>query len=242
MNALAGGGSFVTLPALIAAGVPSVQANASSTVALFPGGLASAWAWAGADRASIGSVASVSLRAMLVTTLSGGLFGAALLLVTSPRTFSFALPWLLLLASVTLTFGRRAADALRTHRHPSRTTILLIQFGLGIYGGYFGGAVGIMMLAVWAVFDGRDLKALNGSRIVLVSAANLGAVVIFIVAHAVYWPETLSMMAAATVGGYSGARLGRRAPPQAIRAGTLTLTFMVTFAFFVKTYGPMLRR
>lgn len=102
MNALAGGGSFVTLPSLIAAGVPSVQANASSTVALFPGGVVSAWAY----RDGLGPVGAVSLRPLVITTLLGGVIGAVLLVWTPTNAFDFVLPWLLLLATLALGFGR----------------------------------------------------------------------------------------------------------------------------------------
>ncbi len=233
MNALAGGGSFITLPALIAAGVPPVQANASSTVALFPGGMASAWAY----RTKSGPIGSASMRSLLVATLSGGGLGGLLLLYSSPKAFAFALPWLLLLASVALAFGRRVGEALRARRDPSCAVIVAIQCGLGVYGGYFGGAVGIMMLAIWGLFDGRDLKSLNPLRTLLVSAANVAAVLIFIVADAVRWPETVAMSIGAILGGYGGAYLGRRAPPQWVRVGTLALTFGVTLAFFLRTYA-----
>jgi uncharacterized protein len=236
MNALAGGGSFVSLPALIAAGLPSVQANASSTVALFPGGVVSAWAY----RDGLGPVGSVSVWKMLVTTLIGGFIGAALLLATSSATFSFVLPWLLLCASLALAFGRRMGEWLRRRWHISAGAVLTIQFALGVYGGYFGGAVGIMMIAVWGLLDTRDLKSLNAPRTLLVSAANSIAVLTFAVAHAVRWPETFAMLVAAMVGGYGGAQIGRRAPTHVIRAGTLVLSAGITLAFFVKTYGPML--
>src|ERR1700754_1216884 len=110
MNALAGGGSFVSLPALIAAGVAPVQANASSTVALFPGGVASAWAY----RDGLGPVGSVELRPLLIATLLGGFAGAVLLLCCSSAVFSLALPWLLLIASLALAFGRRLGEILRS--------------------------------------------------------------------------------------------------------------------------------
>lgn len=236
MNALAGGGSFVSLPALIAAGVPPVQANASSTVALFPGGAVSAWAY----RDGLGPVGSVSMRKLLVATLFGGLAGAVLLLSTSSSTFSFVLPWLLLCASLTLAFGRRLGEALRRRWRIGAPAVLAIQFALGVYGGYFGGAVGIMMMAVWGLLDTRDLKSLNAPRTLLVSAANSVAVVTFAVAHAVRWPETLAMLVAAMAGGYSGAQVGRRASPALIRTGTLLVSTGITVAFFVKTYGPML--
>jgi uncharacterized protein len=145
MNALAGGGSFVSLPALIAAGVPSVAANASSTVALFPGGAVSAWAY----RDGLGPVGTVPLRSLLFVTLVGGTIGAILLLSTPVRTFDLVLPWLLLLAALALGFGRRLGDWMRRRRRIPPAPVLTIQLGLAIYGGYFGGAVGIMMMAVW---------------------------------------------------------------------------------------------
>ncbi|MCP3705840.1 sulfite exporter TauE/SafE family protein [Paraburkholderia sp. CNPSo 3274] len=236
MNALAGGGSFVSLPALIAAGVPPVQANTSSTVALFPGGLASAWAY----RDGLRPVGAVSLRALLATTLCGGFAGALLLLWTSPAAFTFVLPWLLLVASIALAFGRRIGEALRARWHIHANAVLAVQFMLGVYGGYFGGAVGIMMIAIWGLLDNSDLKHLNAPRTLLVSAANMVAVLAFIVANAVHWPETLVMLVGAIIGGYSGARIGCRAPPRIIRAITLLVTSCITLVFFVKTYAPML--
>jgi uncharacterized membrane protein YfcA len=232
MNALAGGGSFVSLPALIAAGVPPVLANTSSTVALFPGGLASAWAY----RDGLGPVGSVPLRALLVTTLCGGLAGAVLLLNTSSRAFTFVLPWLLLVASVALAFGRRIGEALRARVRIHAGAVLAVQCLLGVYGGYFGGAVGIMMMAMWGLLDSRELKHLNAPRTLLVSAANTVAVLAFIAAGAVRWPATLAMLAGAILGGYGGARIGRRAAPGVIRVITLFATTCITLAFFVKTY------
>ncbi|HVE06900.1 MAG TPA: sulfite exporter TauE/SafE family protein [Paraburkholderia sp.] len=236
MNALAGGGSFVSLPALIAAGVPPVQANASSTVALFPGGVASAWAY----RDGLGPVGSVELRPLLIATLCGGFAGAVSLLCTSSTAFSFVLPWLLLIASLALAFGRRLGQLLRGRWHIHARAVLAVQFLLGIYGGYFGGAVGIMMIAMWGLLDKRDLKSLNAPRTLLVSAANAVAVLTFIVADAVHWRQTLAMLVAAVVGGYGGAQVGRRAPASVIRAATLVLTFCITLAFFVRTYAPAL--
>jgi uncharacterized membrane protein YfcA len=233
MNALAGGGSFVTLPVLIAAGVPPVLANTSSTVALFPGGLASAWAY----RADLGPVGNVPLRALLAATLIGGCAGALLLLHTSTAAFTFVLPWLLLIAFVALACGRRIGAALRARVQIHAHAVLAVQCVLGVYGGYFGGAVGIMMMAVWGLLDHRDFKQLNAPRTLLVSAANTVAVLAFIVAGAVRWPETLAMLAGAIVGGYGGARIGQRAPPGVIRTLTLLATAGITLAFFWKTYA-----
>jgi uncharacterized membrane protein YfcA len=225
MNALAGGGSFVTLPALIAAGVPSGEANASSTVALVPGGAVSAWSY----RDGLGPVGSAGLRPLVAVTLLGGVSGALLLLWTPTRLFDFLLPWLLLTATLVLTFGRRVGERLRRRWQIGPATILPIQFLLGTYGGYFGGAVGIMMMAVWGLLDSRDLKSLNAPRTLLVTLANF-------VAGAIRWPETLVMLVASAAGGYAGAQIGKRAPSSIVRACTLILTATITLAFFVKTY------
>lgn len=233
MNALAGGGSFVSLPILLAAGVPPILANTSSTVALFPGGLVSAWAY----RAELTGIGTVPLRTLLAATLCGGFFGAALLLKTSAVLFKFMLPWLLLLASIGLAFGRRIGEALRKRCHMHSNAVLVSQFVLGVYGGYFGGAVGIMMVVVWGLFDKRELKHLNGPRTLLVSVANMVAVIAFIVAGAVSWPETLALMFGAIIGGYGGAYIGLRARPGVIRAITLFSTFCITLAFFINTYA-----
>jgi uncharacterized membrane protein YfcA len=233
MNAMAGGGSFVSLPALIAVGVPSVQANASSTVALFPGSVASTWAY----RSGLCPIGGVSLRPMLVVTLVGGIAGAFLLLYTPTHVFDVILPWLLLVASSALAFGRPIRDWLRSRWRIGRTAVLAAQFVLGIYGGYFGGAVGIMMLAVWGLVDEHSIKELNPTRTLMVGAANGIAVVTFILAHAVQWPETLAMLVGGTVGGYAGAHVGKRLPAPVIRIGTLLVTAAITIAFFVKAYG-----
>jgi uncharacterized membrane protein YfcA len=232
LNALAGGGSFVSLPAMIAAGVPSVQANASSTVALFPGGLASAWAY----REGLGPVGEVPLKTLMVVTLLGGSAGAGLLLVTPTATFDRLLPWLLLVAFLALCLGRTLGEWLRLRLRIRPWAVLVLQFWLGIYGGYFGGAVGIMMVAVWGLLDPRDLKSMSAPRTLLVSTANLMAVAIFAVAHAVAWPAALAMLSGATVGGYAGAQLGLRAPARVVRTGTLLLTAGITLAVFIRAY------
>ena len=233
MNALAGGGSFVSLPALIAAGVPPVLANTSSTVALYPGGIASAWAY----RDGLAGVGGVGLRPLLIVTLLGGIAGALLLLHTSAKAFNAVLPWLLLVASIALAFGRRLGDWMRAHWRVGPGAVLGLQFALGVYGGYFGGAVGIMMMAVWGLLGVRDIKTMQPPRTLMVTAANTMAVLIFIFAGAVQWRETSVMLVAAIAGGYGGALLGKRIPAPVIRAGTLVLTACITVAFFVRAYG-----
>lgn len=230
LNAFAGGGSFVTLPALIASGLPGVAANATSTVALFPGGLASAWAW----RDGLGPVGHVGLRPLLAATLAGGAAGALLLLATPGRVFDHVLPWLLLAATLALAFGARLGDALRRRVAIRPGALLAVQFLLGLYGGYFGGAVGIMMLAAWGLLDGRGPRDLMGMRMVLVSGANAMAVALFAALGAVRWPQALTLMAGATLGGWLGALVGKRLPAALVRGLTLALTAAITAAFFLK--------
>ncbi|MFI5246705.1 MAG: sulfite exporter TauE/SafE family protein, partial [Gemmatimonadales bacterium] len=173
MNAAAGGGSFVSLPALVFAGVPSIAANATSTVALVPGTFASAWAY----RHDAKPFGNVSMRVLFAVMLAGGFAGAMLLLHTPSRTFDRIIPWLLLFGSLVFTFGPRLNAWLRGLVHIGPRTMVVGQFFLGTYAGYFGGAVGIMMLAAWSLLGVTDIKAMNAARMGLVAAANSVAVV-----------------------------------------------------------------
>ena len=180
MNAAAGGGSFVTIPAMVSVGLPSVAANASSTVALLPGTLASAWAW----RRDFHPFEGVPLRTMLLISLGGGLAGALLLLATSERAFDALLPWLLLVATLVFAFGHELGATLRRWVTVGPGTMLGAQVVLSVYAGYFGGGVGIMMMAVWSVLGQADVKAMSAARTLLVSAANAVAVLCFAAALA----------------------------------------------------------
>lgn len=233
MNAIAGGGSFVSFPALIFAGVPAVVANASSTVALFPGTMASSWAY----RALIGGFAGVSLGVLLAISFAGGLCGALLLLFTPAASFDGLVPWLLLVASMTFAFGREAGEALRKRVRLGPGAVMGAQFVLGVYGGYFGGAVGIMMMATWMLLGQVDLQRMNASRMLLVSAMNGIAVVCFVVAGIVRWPQTLALLSGAVAGGYLGARLVRGMDPRRFRRVVIVLTFAMTAAFFIRRYA-----
>jgi uncharacterized membrane protein YfcA len=232
MNALAGGGSFISLPALIAVGIPSVEANASSTVALYPGSVASTLAyWNGMT-----PVAGVARRTLLIVTLVGGLIGSVLLLSTPSSSFDFLLPWLLLFSTITLASGRTAGTFLRRFYRVGNTTVVAGQFVIGVYGGYFGGAVGIIMVALWALAGEFELKNLNAPRAMLATAANTMAVVTFVVAGAVQWFPTLTMLLGGTVGSYTGARIGRSLSPRTVRALTLLFASGITAAFFIRAY------
>ena len=233
LNALAGGGSFVSLPALIAAGVPSVVANASSTVALWPGSAAGAWTY----YTGLPRVCGVSPWLMLLVTIVGGVVGSLLLLWTPSSAFDVVLPWLLLLATAALAFGRRIGLMLQGRLDRLRPLVLAVQFALGIYGGYFGGAVGLMMVAAWSLFGEADVKKLNGPRMLLVTATNTVALVVFVAAGAVRWQAATPMLIGGLIGGVAGARVGRALPSGAVRGLTLAATAAITAVFFVRAYS-----
>ena len=230
LNAAVGGGSFVSIPAMVFAGLPGVAANASSTVALLPGTLASSWAW----RNDLQPIPGISFRVLLLISLFGGLAGAVLLLVTPSRAFDRLLPWLLLLGTLAFAFGRQAGDRLRRRVRVGPWAILAAQVPLSIYAGYFGGGVGIMMMAVWSLLGHVDIKAMSAGRVILVSIANVAAVVCFALFGPVRWGPTLVMLLAAVIGGYFGAVLARRVPGIVLRRFVIAFSVVMTLVFFLR--------
>ncbi|PDS78924.1 sulfite exporter TauE/SafE family protein [Rhizobium sp. L43] len=232
MNALAGGGSFVSLPALISVGVPSVAANATSTLALFPGGMTSSWVY----RDGVKSVCGVNVVPIAVVTVAGGVAGSVLLLLTPSKIFDGILPWLLLVATSMLAAGPRLSARFRAQARPSILAFGTGQFFLGLYGGYFGGAVGLMMLATWSALGGGDIKSLNPTRMVMVTSANAVAVVVFVLAGAIVWQECISLTIGAVIGGWIGAHVGRKLPSSVVRVLTLAVALLMTAVFFSRAY------
>ena len=233
MNAIAGGGSFVTLPALVAAGVPSVSANATSTVALVPSALASAYAY----RHDFQGFEGVSMKAMTAVSVLGGIAGAVLLMSTPQRVFDVLVPFLLAFGTTVFAFGRQAGTWLRTRVSISPPTVLVFQFLLGCYGGYFGGAVGIMMMATWSLLTTASLAAMQPARNLLNAAMNATASILFIVGGLIYWKPMLAMLVGAIVGGYFAARLARKLDPAKARIGISCLNACITALMFWKTFG-----
>jgi hypothetical protein len=233
MNAVAGGGTFVSLPALTALGLPGTVANATSSTALLPGSLASVWGY----RRHLEPLAAARTPVLAALSLVGGGLGAGLLLATSEAVFDKVIPWLLLAATLVLAAGPRLSRALQRRGAQARpATIYAAQFALGVYGGYFGGAVGLMMLAAWTLLGGADVARVTPLRTVMVAAANTVAVFLFIASRNVDWPAGLAVMAGAIAGGYLGAQVGRRLPPLAFRVLVLVVTTAVTAAFFARAY------
>ena len=233
MNALAGGGTFATLPALIALGLPANIANATSNVALLPGAAASAWTY----RDELHPVAGIAVALLAALTFAGGLAGSILLVLTPTETFDVIVPWLLLFAFAVMVFGRRAADWLHARVAIGRPTLLATQSLLGIYGGYFGGGVGLITTALYGLLANIQPRELFAIRTLMLAIANLAAALVFGACAMVRWWACLPMLAGAILGGWLGARFGKTLSPRAVRAWTLLVTGATTVAFFVRAYG-----
>ena len=227
INSIAGGGSFLTFPALVFAGIPAVVANASNTVALVPGSLASAVAY----RGDIQRLGQSRLKAWLVAAMIGGAIGALLLLFTSDRTFRQIAPYLLLFATILFAFGAQVSAALRGRLHSSQMGMLLLLLPIAIYGGYFGGGIGIMILAAFRLYGLTDIHGMNGVKTILTALLNAIAAVIFIVANQIAWPPTIVMIIAAIIGGYAGPHLARRLKPSRIRHIVIVVGIVMTGYF-----------
>jgi uncharacterized membrane protein YfcA len=232
INSVAGGGMFLTFPALVFTGVPSIIANASSTIALIPGVLASA----GAYRQDFRKSDNFPFVPLLVVSVAGGIVGALLLLYTPQSTFDSVIPWLLLLATLLIVFGPRISPLLKRVIHIGPVTVVVIQFFIAIYGGYFGGAIGILMLATWTVFGLTDIHVMNANRTLMGAAANSIAAVLFIVAHKVWWPQTLLMLVFCSVGGYIGAVAAKKVHPKYVRVFVILISTSITIAFFLRKH------
>ncbi len=229
VNSVAGGGSFFTFPALVVAGMAPIAANATSTVGLWPGSLASTWGY----RKDVKHLRAPVLP-LALASLVGGLLGALLLLWTRNETFARIVPWLLLTATVLFAISGRAVAWLRARNrgvlHPA--ILLAGQFAIAVYGGYFGGGMGILMLAVYALAGLDDIHAMNGLKSLLGAAINAAAVVTFVVAGIVAWPQALLMVAGSLLGGYFGARLAKRVAAQRVRQFVIAMGAAMTVKFF----------
>jgi uncharacterized membrane protein YfcA len=237
LNSVVGGGSFVTFPALLFAGVPALVANATSTLALWPGGVASAVAY----RAHLGGSRRV-LLGFAAASLVGGLAGSILLLETGEAAFQKLVPWLLLVATLLFTFGPRVLDRYRKEPAASGDDLPARTFALGVgtqllvalYGGYFGGGMGILMLATFSLLGMTDIHRMNGLRNVLATVINGTALIAFVGASVIDWNAGLVMVAGTVAGGYAGAALAARARPPAVRAVVTFVAWSLTAFFFVR--------
>jgi len=237
LNSVAGGGSFIAFPALLFVGVPPIPANATNTLALWTAAAASG----GAYRSRLNSPRQV-LVALLTASLVGGVFGAVLLLKTPAHTFLQVLPWLTLGATLLFIFARRIAKTTSSGPgHEASSTrlvaITLAQFVVGIYGGYFGGGMGIVMLAMLAALGMTDIHSMNALKSIMGWVINGIAVVTFVVAHAIYWREGGAMILGGLVGGYFGAHYAMKLSQAAVRWFVILTGTAMTIYFFVKAYA-----
>jgi uncharacterized membrane protein YfcA len=232
MNALAGGGTFATLPALIAIGLPSTAANATSNVALLPGAATSAWAF----RDEIGPVGGVSPRLLGVVTFVAALGGSLLLVLTPAATFDVIIAWLMLFGTLVLAFGKRAGAWLHDRVTIGPRTLVAVQSVLGIYGGYFGGGVGLITTALYGLLARIEPRELFAQRTLMLAIGNLAAACVFVATGLVRWQACLPMLVGAVIGGWAGAHFGKRLPAGAVRAWTLLVALGTTIAFFIRAY------
>ncbi|MBY9064071.1 sulfite exporter TauE/SafE family protein [Sphingomonas yunnanensis] len=233
MNALAGGGTFATLPALLGLGLPANIANATSNVALLPGAGASVWSF----RDELGPVAGVSLRRLAAVTFVAGLIGSTLLVVTPGHAFDLIVPWLLLVALVAIVFGPAGAAWLARRVTIGRRSLFVAQALLGTYGGYFGGGVGIMLTATYGLLAGASPRALFAPRTLMLAMANAAAALVFITTGLVRWQAGAPMLLGGIVGGWAGASVGKRLPAGVVRGWTILVTAATTAVFFWRAYG-----
>lgn len=234
LNAMAGGGSFLTFPALVFAGVPPIVANATSAVAVSPGYLGSTLGF----KAELQRLPGTRLRQEALIAAVGGVAGALLLLVTPAKVFSGLVPWLLLFATVLFVAGpwlaRRGQASDADTAHPLERWRPLGLLAVSVYGGYFNGGLGILLLALYTVTGERQIHTANALKNLNSLVLSLLSVATFAVAGAIAWGPAVLMMAAATAGGYAGARWAKRLPAAWVRGVVVATGVGMSVVFFVR--------
>jgi uncharacterized membrane protein YfcA len=240
LNSVAGGGSFISFPTLVFTGVPPINANATNTVALWPGSVASV----GAYRTELSQQNRRMVITLVLVSIIGGLSGAELLLRTPQEVFVALIPWLLLAATLLFTFGGNLTARLRTwintrmKREAGHTPaalfalVVVAQFLISVYGGYFGGGIGILMLAALSLAGMTNIHNMNALKTLLASFINGMAVLRFIISGTIFWPQAILMIVGAIIGGYGGASYARRINPTYVRRFVIGVGFAMTFYFF----------
>ena len=227
-NALAGGGTFITLPALMFTGMSALAANITSTIALFPGQLTSSYG----GRGHVAGVGGLSFKALVAISLAGGILGAILLLKTPSDIFKHLVPWLVLFATSVFAYGSfmpRKAD-----RPPAlgKVGAGVAQFCIAIYGGYFGGGIGFLMLAALTA-AGLAIRNANASKNVLAGVMNASAVVIFAFSPQVHWLQCGVACVAAALGGMVGGHLVSRVNQKVLRGAAVAIGVALTIGLFL---------
>jgi len=234
-NAVVGGGTLFTFPAILAVGLSPVVANATSTVALWPGTVTSARAQLEELRRFRGNLVPRIVGATL-----GGIIGAILLLASGDALFFKLVPWLLAVATALFTFSRpivRTVLRLSGGKHGDGFALVAMEFLSSIYGGYFGAAIGILLLSAMALAGEHDMQSANAQRNFLVCFINGIAAVVFVVSGVVDWTVALIVMAGAIAGGYIGGRVARKIPSQLLRHIVTAAGIIFSAVYFVRAYG-----
>jgi uncharacterized membrane protein YfcA len=229
-NALAGGGSFITLPTLMLTGMDARSANITSTLALFPAQIVMGVT----GRKDAKAPPGVSFRALFIISLVGGALGGLILLATPPTFFARLVPWLVLFATAMFAWGSffRKPVAPGTEAIPPRVE-MAIQFGIAIYGGYFGGGIGFLMMASLAL-AGLAVRNAGATKNVLAGVMNASAVAIFLFSNQIHWPQALVTAVAASIGGYVGARMLGSVNEKALRIFVVVVGVLLTVGLFWK--------
>ncbi len=227
-NALAGGGSFITLPALMLTGMSAQAANVTSTIALFPAQVATGWT----NRRQIANLEQLSFRSLMAISLAGGALGAILLLLTPASFFERLMPYLVLFATLIFAWGSFAPKRARPRR-VSRLAAEAIQLLIAVYGGYFGGGIGFLMLAV-LTSAGMLMRSAAATKNVLAGVMNASAVAIFAFSPKVHWLEAGISCAGAVVGGVIGALLLNRVSEKPLRVAVIVIGIALTIGLFLR--------
>lgn len=236
INAVAGGGSFVAFPALLFVGIPPVNANATNTVALWPGQVASI----GAYRRQFRNLSRKTMMPLLVTGALGGILGGWTLLKTPQTTFMRLVPWLILIATIIFTMSGRVTRWVRQrsaggeHHEFATGRGVVFQLFIAFYIGYFGAGAGILILAMLALLGMDDIHTMNALKALLTSVSNAVAMLLFVIFHAVYWPETILMVVASMLGGYLGAHFAQKTKPEYVRVIVIVIGFTLSVYFFAR--------
>ena len=236
MNAVAGGGSFVAFPALLVTGVPPVHANATNTLSLWVGTTASGGAYRNRLR-----LPRRILIPLLITSLIGGLAGALLLIKTPAQTFLRVIPWLMLGATLLFAFGRHLTGRISagiSHQASNKAIAGASFFELLVatYGGYFGGGIGIMNLALFAALGMSEIHEMNALKIAVVTVINGVAAFTFVLTGSIVWPQAVVMIVGAALGGYTAAHFAQKLPPHLVRAMVIFIGCFMTVYFLWKAY------
>lgn len=228
-NALAGGGTFMTFPALLLAKVAPVKANATASLVLLPGAFASAWVY----RDIVRQVSGKFLLSMLGASLAGSLAGSMLLLHTSNATFSSLVPWLLLIATAVFSLAPWIRKmAVGSAGHQSFAALLSGQLIISAYGGYFGAGMGVLMIALYLLASNLDVHAASGLRLICSCAINLLAVILFAWRGAIVYTAGIPMLVAGVIGGYVGALAMKKMDANVARRAILIYAWALTAFFF----------